>query len=97
MAASKTSTIDSSTQLDIANNLKVFKNTSAFQSGIISLIANLNSSSEELEVLRRMFLKLDTDQNGTLTIDEIRKGMDEIEDGMPGFKRSSSKDMSSLK
>ncbi len=44
-----------------------------------------------------MFLKLDTDNNGTLTIDEIRKGMDDIESqGITGHKRSSSKDKSSL-
>ena len=42
-------------------------------------MANLNSSSDELETLKRMFLKLDTDKNGTLTIQEIKRGMDEIE------------------
>lgn len=43
------------------------------------MIANLNSSSEELDMLKKMFLRLDSDKNGTLTIDEIRRGMDEIE------------------
>ena len=96
MADDKTAKLDQNTQLDIANNLKVFKNSTAFQSGIISLIANLNSSSEELERLRMMFKKLDTDKNGTLTIDEIRRGMDELESEIPGSKRSSSMDKSSI-
>ena len=42
-------------------------------------MANLNSSSDELDMLKKMFNKLDTDKNGTLTIDEIKKGMDEID------------------
>lgn len=99
MATQKASIIDSNTQLEVANNLKVFKNATLFQSGIMSLIANLNSSSEDLEVLKKMFIKLDTDRSGTLTIDEIRKGMDEIESlGISGGnnKRSSSKDKSSI-
>jgi Ca2+-binding EF-hand superfamily protein len=45
----------------------------------MSLIANLNSSSDELDTLKKMFLKLDSDMNGTLTIQEIKRGMDEIE------------------
>lgn len=40
------------------------------------MMANLNSSSDELDMLKKMFNKLDTDKNGTLTIDEIKKGMD---------------------
>lgn len=66
----------------------------------MSLIANLNSSSEDLEILKKMFIKLDTDRSGTLNIDEIRKGMDEIEtlglSGGSSAKRSSSKDKSSI-
>lgn len=30
-------------------------------------------------MLKKMFLRLDSDKNGTLNIDEIKKGMDEIE------------------
>ena len=43
------------------------------------MMANLNSSSDELDMLKKMFNKLDTDKNGTLTIDEIKKGMDKID------------------
>lgn len=42
-------------------------------------MANINSSTEDLEMLKKMFLKLDTDKNGTLNIEEIKKGMQEIE------------------
>lgn len=79
VSASRQTELDQDTQLNIADNLRVFKNSTAFQSGILSLIANLNSNSEELENLKKMFLALDTDHSGTLTIDEIKKGMDQIE------------------
>lgn len=60
------------------SNLEQFKRTTSFQSGIISLIANLGSGSEDLAMLKKMFNQLDSDKNGTLTIDEIRKGIDEV-------------------
>lgn len=91
MAAQKGSVLDDRAQLDIASNLRSFRNQTAFQSGIISLMANLNSSSDELEKLKKMFLRLDEDKNGTLTIDEIRHGMDEIEQTLSGASKSSSK------
>ena len=91
--ASRATELDSDTQLDIANNLKVFKNATTFQSGILSLLANLNTSSSELDMLKKMFFKLDEDKSGTLTIDEIKRGMDQIESlGLgSGVKRSSSR------
>lgn len=42
-------------------------------------------------MLKKMFLKLDADHSGTLTIDEIKKGMKEIEQQGLGVKKSSSK------
>jgi len=77
-ANDKVSVIDVETQADIVSNLDQFKRTTTFQSGIISLMANLSSGSEDLEMLKKMFNKLDSDKNGTLTIDEIRRGIDEV-------------------
>ena len=42
-------------------------------------------------MLKKMFLKLDSDHSGTLTIDEIQRGMNEIETLMGGKKKSSTK------
>ena len=41
-------------------------------------MANLNSGCEDCEMLKKMFNKLDSDKNGTLSIHEIRKGFDEV-------------------
>ena len=54
------------------------------------MIANLNSSSKDLDVLKKMFLKLDTDNSGTLTIMEIKKGIDTIEEMVGGSKKGHS-------
>lgn len=59
-------------------NISQFKRTTSFQSGIISLMANLGSGSEDLDMLKKMFNQLDSDKNGTLTINEIRRGIDEV-------------------
>lgn len=64
--------IDVESQVSIMNNLDNFKRATIFQKGVISLMANLTPLSEELEMLKRMFNKLDSDKNGTLTIQEIR-------------------------
>ena len=49
-----------------------------FQTGIISLLANLTAGEEELEKLKQVFEKLDEDQKGYLTIDKIQKGIEEL-------------------
>jgi len=49
-----------------------------FQTGIISLLANLSAGEEELEKLKQVFEKLDEDQKGYLTIDKISKGIEEL-------------------
>jgi calcium-dependent protein kinase len=49
-----------------------------FQTGIISLLANLTASEEDLEKLKQVFEKLDEDQKGYLTIDKIKKGIEDL-------------------
>ena len=60
-----------------------------FQTGIISLLANLTASEEDLEKLKQLFEKLDEDHKGYLTIDKIKKGIEELmhmEEGKSGGK-----------
>lgn len=71
--------LDTATQISIASNLQEFKKATTFQSGIISLMANLSASEEELSTLKKMFNRLDKDKGGTLDIKEIKDGISEIE------------------
>eukprot|EP00347_Sterkiella_histriomuscorum_P010571 403375769 len=74
----QTPDIKQQVQLDVAQNLKDFKNTTVFQGGILSFIVGLKASSEELEELKNLFLRLDTSRDGTLSIDEIQAGMQQM-------------------
>ena len=67
-----------SVELNLAANLLEFRNATAFQNGILSFIVNLKSRSEDLEDLKNMFLKLDTSKDGTLSIQEMKKGLEEV-------------------
>lgn len=65
-------------QLDISANLASFRKTNAFQSGVLSFITNIQIKSEQLTELKEMFMRLDKDHDGTLSIDELKSGMSEI-------------------
>ena len=58
--------------------MAAFRKTTTFQSGVCSIIANLQTKAEELADVRQMFITLDTDNNGFLTLDELEAGMQEI-------------------
>jgi calcium-dependent protein kinase len=49
-----------------------------FQSGILSFIVALKTTSKELEELKQIFIKLDTSRDGTLSLQEIQEGMNLI-------------------
>jgi Ca2+-binding EF-hand superfamily protein len=49
-----------------------------FQTGIISLLANLTASEEDLEKLKQLFERLDEDHKGYLTIDKIKNGIESL-------------------
>jgi len=74
----KTAEVSGKMQLEISANLANFRKTSTFQAGVISFIANIQTTSNELEGLRDMFKKLDTSKDGVLDKDEIQEGMTEI-------------------
>jgi len=58
--------------IDISSNLISFTNATAFQSGVCSIIANIVTKSEDLSEIRNMFLHLDKNNDGFLTLDELR-------------------------
>lgn len=71
-------------KLEIAASLNDFKNASTFQSGIMSFLVGLKSSSKELAELNEMFIELDTSKDGILSRQEIEKGLDKLVGKMGG-------------
>ena len=65
-------------QLDITANLASFRKANVFQAGVISFIANLQTSCEDLQDLNAMFLKLDKNNDGLLSTEELKEGMSDI-------------------
>ena len=47
----------------------------SFSKTVISIIASLKVQKDELGDLREAFLKLDTNQDGGLTVDELENGL----------------------
>lgn len=59
-------------------NLVAFAKTTAFQSGVCSILANLITQAEDLRDLRLTFVSWDTNKDGSLTTDELQHNMAEI-------------------
>ena len=72
------STLDRSTKKSITESMKEFREMNSFQGGIVSLMANLAASDEELETLKKMFRELDKDGSGELNSKEIKEGFERI-------------------
>ena len=71
-------TLSETQQLNISANVAAFRKTTTFQSGVCSIIANLQTKAEDLREVREMFIKLDTNNDGHLSLDELRAGFSEI-------------------
>lgn len=71
-------TLTSEQQLNISANVAAFRKTTAFQSGVCSIIANLQTKAEDLREVREMFLKFDANNDGFLTLEELRTGYSDI-------------------
>ena len=71
-------TLTETQQLNISANVAAFRKTTTFQSGVCSIIANLQTKAEDLREVREMFLKFDTNNDGHLTLDELRAGYADI-------------------
>ena len=77
---------------EIATDMAAFRKQNVFQTGVVSLLASLKVQSNELVNMKRMFLQLDTSQDGFLTIDELSDGMNQV----LGFMRAGSQDWHDL-
>ena len=60
--------------VDAAINLYSFKRISEFQSLVVAMIANMRNSKDEVHMLAQMFKKLDQDNDGFLTKQELEAG-----------------------
>ena len=55
--------------------MAAFRKQNIFQTGVVSLLTALKVSSSELVKMKRMFLHLDTSQDGFLSVEELQDGM----------------------
>lgn len=59
----------------VSKNLAQFCAASNFQKTIISMLAGLKVQQEELSELSNAFLFIDKNQDGTLSLDELKNGL----------------------
>ncbi len=60
-------------------SLKKYKNTNKLQKAVLTFIASRLQDSE-IKILRDIFITLDNNQDGTLTVDEIKEGVSKLKD-----------------
>jgi calcium-dependent protein kinase len=65
-------------QLDLSANLHNFSKTTSFQSGVCSILANLMTKTEDLKDLHTMFMQWDINNDGELSLDELKHNMADI-------------------
>ena len=58
--------------------MAAFRKQNIFQSGVISLLTALKVQSNELTNLKKMFLRLDTSEDGFLSLEELKDGMSQV-------------------
>jgi len=73
-----TQPVDQKRNDKFVQSIKNFSKLTKFQTGIISLLANLTASEEDLEKLKQLFERLDEDHKGYLTIDKIKNGIESL-------------------
>jgi len=61
------------------DNLKNYKNTNKLQKAVLTFIAS-RLREEEIHNLKEIFLTLDENKDGSLTLDEIKKGISKLKD-----------------
>lgn len=67
---------DEPLDVEVMNRLRTFANNSKFKkAGMVMLVKHLKK--EELEGLRQIFIEFDTDKSGTITMDELKKGLEQ--------------------
>jgi len=58
--------------------MAAFRKQSVFQTGVVSLLSALKVQSSELTNLKRMFFRLDSSQDGFLSVEELQEGMSQV-------------------
>ena len=74
----KSDNLTSETQFNISHNLAAFSKMTNFQSGICSIIANLQTKSQELAEVREMFLRFDANNDGFIDQEELQSVYGEL-------------------
>ena len=74
------SRVDNQTQLDLSANLHNFAKTNQFQSGVCSILANLMTKTEDLKDLHKLFMQWDSNNDGELSLEELKENMAAITD-----------------
>jgi Ca2+-binding EF-hand superfamily protein len=60
---------------DITKSMKLFKQSSNFQKTIISLLSGLITQKDELAKLKTIFIQMDKDQSGKVSMEELQVGL----------------------
>ena len=61
------------------DSIKKYKNTNKFQKAVLTFIAS-RLKEEEIKHLREIFLTLDENKDGCLSLEEIKKGISKLKD-----------------
>jgi calcium-dependent protein kinase len=61
------------------DNMRRYKNTNKFQKAVLTFIAS-RLKEEEIKHLKEIFLTLDENKDGCLSLEEIKKGLSKLKD-----------------
>ena len=84
--------LDQQVAKEIITDMAAFRKQNVFQTGVISLLTALKVQSSELANMKQMFLRLDTSQDGFLSVEELQEGMGQV----LGLMRAGSQDWEQL-
>ena len=68
----------SSTRIQVGKQLVRFGKMSFLQKRLVSFIANILQESDDMKEMRRLFLEIDDDKDGAISIEEMREGIPKL-------------------
>ena len=71
-------TIDENAVNEMIEDMAAFRKQNIFQTGVVSLLSALKVQSSELINMKKMFLRIDTSQDGFLSLEELQEGMTQV-------------------